>query len=344
MSTPQTLSQTLPHQHLDHRQRLLPSPQDRYLPPPRPSSDLSNSYHPNIPTRPSSNLSNRQFPPPLLPESGMSNHAYTTVHSQARTAAEYSQSHELPYQPPNDSLTRPDSRISQHHRQLPPLPLPQTFSKPPAPASAAAATIPADSPAENSAAMSPERGRKRRQKSAVDWVAFFGGKPPAEIIEIHDDDSPPPPTTSHRLPPETTDSRTLHHVDKKRRVVGGSGDVPTYSTTHTPYSYSNGTSTESLQTTTAATSLGSQASTSSRLDTAQVGQKRKRTTRTSDADRKKQETERLGPKGYLAEYGDYVPPPKQHKKQKDVVVPAIYDVCLPPLPLILFSIESYTNF
>lgn len=174
---------------------------------------------------------------------------------------------------------------------------------------------------------SVERGRKRRPKSPVDWVKYFGGKPPTEIIEIHDDDSPAPPATIQRLrPPTTNGTATTQHVDKKRRVNGGSGEVPTYSETNTPYSHSNGTSTESLQTTTAATSLGSQASIGSRIDTTQTGQKRKRTTRTSDAERKKQETQHAGPKGYLAEYGEYVPPPKQYKKQKDVVVPAIHDV------------------
>ena len=62
------------------------------------------------------------------------------------------------------------------------------------------------------------------------------------------------------------------------------------------------------------------------MEPAQVGQKRKRTTRTSELERKKQETERLGPRGYLAEYGEYVPPPKQHKKQRDVAVPVLTDV------------------
>lgn len=176
---------------------------------------------------------------------------------------------------------------------------------------------------------SSERGRKKRPKSPVDWVKYFGGRPPAEIIEIHDDDSPAPPAAMQRAAqPSATDNMRSQHVDKKRRVNGGSGDAATYSTTNTPYSYSNGASTESLQNTTAPTSLGSQASTSSRLDTTQTGQKRKRTTRGSDAERKKQETARLGPKGYLAEYGEYVPPPKQYKKQKEVVVPAIHEVCL----------------
>lgn len=106
---------------------------------------------------------------------------------------------------------------------------------------------------------------------------------------------------------------------------GPGSDVPQYSTTNTPYSQHNGTSTESLQGTTAATSLTSQASSSSRLDGPQAGQKRKRTTRESEKERKKQETEQRGPRGYLAEYGEYIPPQKLPKKQKEVVVPQISD-------------------
>jgi hypothetical protein len=59
------------------------------------------------------------------------------------------------------------------------------------------------------------------------------------------------------------------------------------------------------------------------------GQKRKRNAKAPEADRKKQETERSGAgagKGYLAEYGEYKTPPRQTKKQKDVVVPSIPDV------------------
>lgn len=334
MSTPQTLTQTLPpHQHLDHRQRAsgyLPSPADRYLPPPRPSSNLSNGYHHNIPTRPSSNLSSRQLPPPPRPASGMSNGAYSHAHSQSR-AGEYGYSNGITQQLPHDDLRRTESRSAQQlqQRQLPPPP-PQHHHSASTSRAPAAVDMPATYHNHAQHSDSAERGRKRN-KSPVDWVAFFGGKPPAEIIEIHDDDSPAPPATIQRpqQPPTANGSSSSGHVDKKRRVHGGSGEVAAYSNSNTPYTYSNGASTESLQATTAPTSLASQASTSSKYDTAQTGQKRKRTTRGSDAALKKQESERSGPKGYLAEYGEYVPPPRQAKKQKDVVVPAIHDVCLP---------------
>lgn len=345
MSTPSTLVQTVSHQHLDHR--YLPSPQDRFLPPPRPSSNLSNGYHhnllPSIPARPSSNLS-RQLPPP--PEgSGMSSAAYSHnnahthrhSHSQSHAGSDYAHPHVNGLA--HDDLRRTDSCSSQHQqhsRQLPPphsLQHHQQQYLQASPSSRALPAVPADTMppaqlAEYERRRSSERGRKRRQKSPVDWVAFFGGKPPSEIIEIHDDDSPAPQATVQRLPPPVTHGAShSQHVDKKRRVNGNGGDALGYSTTNTPYSYTNGTSTDSLQAATAPTSLGSQASNGGRVDNTQTaGQKRKRTTRTTDAALKKEEAERAGPQGYLAEYGEYHPPAKLSKKQKDVAVPAIHDV------------------
>lgn len=260
----------------------------------------------------------------------MSNGGYPLPHNQTRGGAELPYNNVATQQVNYDELRLVDNRSNQLQRTLPPLPPPHhhhhsSTSR----ASAASAEMPANhanggrDPRDTTA----ERGRKRRQKSPVDWVAFFGGKPPAEIIEIHDDDSPAPPAVVHQLQRNNAAAPT-QHVDKKRRVNGPSGDVPQYSTTNTPYSYTNGTSTESLLATTAPTSLGSQASSGVGLDTsAQTGQKRKRTTRTnSDFEKRKQETAAPGAaRGYLAEYGEYQTPPRQ-KKQKDVVVPAIHDV------------------
>lgn len=258
----------------------------------------------------------------------MSNGAYSHAQNHSYGASEYQYAHNLAH----EELRRTESRSSQHHsRQLPHPHLQQPMQ---ASSSSRAPPAPVDLPKaqydDHKRSRSSERGRKRRPKSPVDWVAFFGGKPPTEIIEIHDDDSPAPPATVQRLPPPTNnDMSRTQHVGKKRRVDGGSGEAAGYSTTNTPYSYANGQSTESLQApTTASTSLGSQVSNDYRaeLDTSlQTGQKRKRTTRTSDAAQKKQEIERAGPKGYLAEYGEYLPPVKLSKKQKDVAVPAIHD-------------------
>jgi len=332
MSTPQTLTQALPpHQHLDHRQRYLPSPQERYLPPPRPSSNLSSSFHNNIPARPASNLSNHPIaPPPPRTQSGMSNSGYAHGHStsQSRAGADYAYANGLTRQISTEELRRTDSRASQHQRPQIPHQTPQALqaSRAPIPATSQMPPYQFDG-AEGSE--TAEQRRRRKEKSNVDWVAYFGGKPPPEIITIHDDDSPAPPERVPLPPPATQASAGAPHVDKKRRMNHAeAGDVTLYSANNTPHTYSNGASTESLQNTTAPTSLGSQVSNDGRYDGAQTGQKRKRTTRTSEQERKKQETERSGPRGYLAEYGEYVPPLRLPKKQKDVVVATVHDVCL----------------
>lgn len=315
-----------PHQHrLDPSSRILPP-----LPPPRPSSNLSNGFYQNIPQRPSSNVSNHQFaPPPPRTHSGMSNggggyshsHPHGSQQPQARAGAEYSSyANGLTHQSSHDDLRRTNSAASHRQRAAA-----SQSSHPPPHAQAEAAQMPSYQ-ANDAQDDSSGHGKKRGRNSPVDWRAFFGGKAPAEIITIHDDDSPVPPENSRRLPPPTNGASTSRHADKKRRTNATGADAQ-YSNTHTPY-YSNGTSTESLQNTTAPTSLGSQASRDSRLDGAQTGQKRKRTGagRSSDQDRKRQETERSGPRGYLAEYGEYVPPPKQLKKQKEVNVPPVQEV------------------
>ncbi|WPH03438.1 Dual specificity protein kinase lkh1 [Acrodontium crateriforme] len=324
MSTPQTLSQALhPHQHLDHRQRYLPSPQDRYLPPPRPSSNLSNGQYSAIPARPSSNLSNHQLPPPQRPQSVMSNSGYPHTHSQSRAGAEFTYGPGPTQPPPTEELRRTSSRASQHQRAAP-----SSSHALRAEAPGTAHMSPGSTTSNNHVQGHEETLRPRREKGAVDWVAYFGGKPPAEIITIHDDDSPAPGAEIQRLPPPTaTGGSNAHHVDKRRRVNGPGNDMPTYSTTHTPYSQSNGGgSAESLHApTTAPTSLSSTAGSITRAESAQTGQKRKRTTRNTEIERKKQEVEKAGPRGYLAEYGEYLPPPKQHRKQREVIVPVIHE-------------------
>ncbi|KAF2764488.1 serine/threonine protein kinase, partial [Teratosphaeria nubilosa] len=240
-------------------------------------------------------------------------------YSQARAGAEYAYPNGTYHQPHQEDFRRTESRSSQHSRQLPP---PQPYQHPlqqqPGPAPAPTHMPPAQ-PSASSSSLNGQHNKK-----PVDWIEYFGGKPPAEIITIHDDDSPAPPAEIQRLPPITNGTSAAQHIDKRRRVNGGEGQAH-YSTTNTPYSNHNGTSTESLQGTTAPTSLTSQASSGSlRQDNAQTGQKRKRTTRETEKERKKQEIERSGAQGYLAEYGEYIPPQKQ-RKQKEVVVPVVHD-------------------
>jgi dual-specificity kinase len=317
MSTPQTLTQThapAPHASYNLGRQLI-SPTQRYLPPPRPSSNLSNGYYQNLPTRPPSNLSvNQQFAPPRAQHS-LSTHP---GHSSSRT--DYAYGNGYPQAASHEDLRRTTSRASQHHRHLPD---PAAISRAPP---SAPYQMP---PAQQYNASRPESSDQSRKRKDVDWVEYFGGQPPKEIITIHDDDSPEPAPSVQKLPPPTNDSSAAaQHVDKRRRVNGGA-DVPAYSEAPTPYSYSNGKSSDSLNPTTAPTSMASQVSGSSRIDnTQQTGQKRKRTTRTSETERKKQEVEHSGASGYLAEYGEYIPPPKQSKKQREVAVPQIRDVSL----------------
>lgn len=260
----------------------------------------------------------------------MSNTAYTThphphaasqTHIQTRGGVELQpDATSLAPKSSHDDLRRPSSTSSQQQQQrtLPPLPPTEQSAH-------------ADMPPKRSVPSHEEqpehRGRKRGRQSPVDWVAYFGGKLPNEIITIHDDDSPAPPASIQTLPPPANDATTSHHVDKKRRTNAGNGEAH-FSATNTPYSLSNAASTESLQNTTAPTSLGSSGSSSGRLDATQTGQKRKRTVKAPEPESaKKKATETRGPKGYLAEYGEYVPP-KQIKKQKEVHVPAIHDVSI----------------
>jgi dual-specificity kinase len=315
------MSSTLVHPlpRLDHRQDF--GPDGRYLPPP-----VNTNFYSNIPARPSSNLSNSHFaPPPPRTQSGMSNsgypHSQAHGHSQARGGAESSYTAGLAHQSSHEAVRRTNSAASQHQRGLPPPP-----QEPAAPRLPQSDRLQNHTHSNERRDDSMERGRKRGRNSPVDWVSYFGGKPPPEIITIHDDDSPVPADNSRRPPPTANGSSTARHADKRRRT-NAAGTEATYSNTNTPYSYSNHTSTESLQNTTAPTSLGSQASSGSRLDTTQTGQKRKRTTtRASDQNQSRQEPESRGPKGYLAEYGEYKPPPKQLKKQKEVHVPSIHEV------------------
>ncbi|KAK0908952.1 serine threonine protein kinase CMGC group [Friedmanniomyces endolithicus] len=318
MSTPQTLTQALPpHQYFDHRQRYLPSPQDRYLPPPRPSSNVS-GFHGSIPTRPPSNVQLHQLPPPSRTHSGMSNR-YSQ--SQARGGAEYGYTNGYT---PQISAPDPSRTSAASGRYQQPLHHEEKKHESRAPAIPSPQMPPSQDTAEGPSSSADRK--RRRGKEGPDWEQFYSKGVPKEVILIHEGDTPPPPKAPQQAPPPpTTGASGTQHVVKRRRVSGDGAEAPIYSATNTPYSHSNGTSTDSLQATTAPTSLGSNASSSSRLEGAQAGQKRKRTTRTSEIERKKQETESAGPRGYLAEYGEYMPPPKQYKKQKEVHVPVLTD-------------------
>lgn len=329
MSTPQTLTQaTAPHHYnLDYRQRPLLNVNDRQLPPPRPSSNLSSGYYNpgNNPPRSASNLSNRQHTAQQIPrpESALSAHMPSATPSQAREGAAYGYSSTgVAHRSSHEDLRRTASRTSQHAKpalavttaqqqviEAAAHPLPQT-------------PVVANSSSNTEHFDSVDRSRKRREKAPVDWVAFFNGRVPDEIITIHDDDSPAP-QIDPRLPPPATGGATSHHVDKRRKTNGAQHITETRNT----YGLSNSNSTESLTATTAPTSLASSSSSlqNHRLDGAQVGQKRKRGSRAYEPDVKRIDLEKLRPRGYLADYGNYMPPTRLYKKQREVHVPSIVE-------------------
>jgi dual-specificity kinase len=193
---------------------------------------------------------------------------------------------------------------------------------------------------------SPDMSLSRKRDRKPDWEEFYKNGVPKEVIVIDDDSPPPVHARSGRndlINGAAASEATGRHADKKRKTATSNGYDPvyqnppaSYSTTQTPY-YDHSSSKNTISTdrttsainTTAATSLGSQASVGGynhSADNGVVGQKRKRT-RKSAADEaneaKRREIEaRENPLKY------YVPPPNPPIKARDVQVPVIPDVRL----------------
>jgi dual-specificity kinase len=182
----------------------------------------------------------------------------------------------------------------------------------------------------------------RQQKRKPDWAEFYKNGLPNEIIVIDDDE----PQTSPRTQPRPTQpNRAIttnggtRHTDKKRKTTASTAYDPvynqqtSYSTTQTPY-YDNSPSNNTISTdrttsainTTAATSLGSQASNGAYippLENGTVGQKRKRTRRAAQDEAneaKRREVDLHGDPFSL-----YVPPPNPPIKAKEVFVQVVAD-------------------
>lgn len=172
----------------------------------------------------------------------------------------------------------------------------------------------------------------KRKDRKPNWDEFYKNGVPEEIIVI-DDDSPPPQPAKVGT---STVGGTGKIIDQKRKPVTSADErslqKPSYSTTQTPY-YDNSSSnqtastdrtTSAYNTTTAATSLGSQASngTYQAYEDATVGQKRKRTRAAVEDSKaaKRREVQHASP------YTDYRPPPRPPIKAKEVYVPVIPDV------------------
>lgn len=178
------------------------------------------------------------------------------------------------------------------------------------------------------------------RRRTTDWNDFYRNGLPKEVIVIDDDDEdlqPPPPRQPNLA--RTATNTSARHTDKKRKTATSTAYDPvynqhtSYSTTQTPYydspnhSLSTDRTTSALNTT-AATSLGSQISNGhhiSPLDSAAVGQKRKRTRAVVQDEAKQAKRRELDHDDNP--FSLYQPPPNPVIKAKDVYVQVIPDVC-----------------
>ncbi|KAH8699169.1 kinase-like domain-containing protein [Talaromyces proteolyticus] len=185
------------------------------------------------------------------------------------------------------------------------------------------------------ASMSATASTRRKKPN---WQEFYKNGLPKEVIVI--DDTPPPDqnTASRSMMPTATTTTTANGqpAGKKRRTGVETAydlsyhDRPSYSMN--PQRYGENSSVGSLSTdrttslhTTAPTSLGSAGSVGTTngvyYEDANIGQKRKRNTRTST----RQEAKRRELEGVGDAFLSYIPPPQPPVKAKEVPVPVIRD-------------------
>ncbi|KAL5117959.1 serine threonine protein kinase CMGC group [Pleosporales sp. CAS-2024a] len=196
-------------------------------------------------------------------------------------------------------------------------------------------TVPA--PAPDAAMNAPASAARRRNP---DWADFYKNGLPKEVIVIDDDDDDapaPPPPRQPGLTRTATTASSARHTDKKRKTAASTAYDPvynqqtSYSTTHTPYYDSSNHSlstdrTTSALTTTAATSLASQATNAqhiSPLDSSAAGQKRKRTRAVAQDEAKQTKRRELDHDD--DPFSLYQPPPNPVIKAKDVYVQVVPD-------------------
>lgn len=234
---------------------------------------------------------------------------------------------------PGSDIRRTASTHSRHPQQLPPL------------------TQAADPN------MGAPTAASERQRRHPDWADFYKNGLPKEVIVIDDDDDEPAPPRQPALQ-RTATNGSARHTDKKRKTTAGTtaydpvyNQHTSYSTTQTPYydspnhSISTDRTTSALNTT-AATSLGSQASNGhhiSPLENTAVGQKRKRTRAAAQDEAKQAKRRDLDNDDPFALYQ---PPPNPVIKAKDVYVQVVADVrvrCSTLLGCILTGSRSRTT-
>lgn len=283
MSTPSTATATLtpfrPHQpHLSHHSLYTPIPSFR------PANALIPSGHRVV------------CPPPLGSSAPSSGGQYNSNGPKISSSSSSSRPLESPTLPPGVHLIPYNNMTTQ--------------------------TTAADRPST----------RKRRRSREPDWISFYKNGLPKEVIVI--DDTPEaesqPGTTAASYTIDASNASSNLHTAKRRKR----DDAPTHydpvhhnkytgSQTNTPYqnvtpsqSAASSDRTTSAINTTAPTSLGSLSSNSQYDYEAQLGQKRKRTTR--------QQVRREA--GALDALSAYRPPPHPLKKAGDVPVRVIPDV------------------
>jgi dual-specificity kinase len=192
--------------------------------------------------------------------------------------------------------------------------------------------------------MDAQTAESTHRRRNPDWADFYKNGLPKEVIVIDDDDDEPPQPPRQPALTRTATNGSIRHTDKKRKTTASTAYDPvynqdtSYSTTQTPYYDSPNHSistdrTTSAFNTTAATSLGSQignASHISPLDSAAIGQKRKRTRAAA------QDEAKLAKRRELDQHDDpfslYQPPPNPVIKAKDVFVQVVADVRHTVLP------------
>lgn len=255
--------------------------------------------------------------------------------------------HQIGYQSngayPAASTTTGSARLANSYAYSPNTPTATTTTSqshplPPVPQSA---TTPSNPPAYNTTpantnSMSSGTSSRRRKP---DWKEFYKNGLPKEIIVI--DDTPPPDQSTGSRPPAAAAVNGQPAGKKRRTGLESAYDVtyhdrPSFSTNPQPYwdnSSHNSLSTDRTTSlhTTAPTSLGSAGSVGTNngvvYEDANVGQKRKRNTRTST----RQEAKRRELEAVSDAFLSYIPPPQPPIKAKEVPVPVIRDVSLPPI-------------
>ncbi|KAG8629691.1 hypothetical protein KVT40_001310 [Elsinoe batatas] len=191
--------------------------------------------------------------------------------------------HQFRHLPTMSDYTRPypsaaDQRTINSHAQYPPNPTYSVSQAAPRQSNSQGPQYYDPVPSSRPAQPESSTSSKKRGRDPVDWVQFYGGKPPKEVIVI--DDTPGPDERN------MGQGVSLDGHYEKRRKTGAADYNGTLSNTQTPSAYEQygsrytGSTDRTAYQSTAPTSLGSTSSGGTYAEaSATVGQKRKRSTR-----------------------------------------------------------------